>query len=61
MKKKTGAIPKVKTCHMFIRPDLHAEIKRLAAKEGKKLRFYTNEFMEWAIGYKNFLDSQSTK
>jgi hypothetical protein len=47
---------KQKTKHIFIRPDLHSLIKEQAAKEGKKIQFFTNELIEWAIGYKKFLD-----
>jgi predicted DNA-binding protein len=47
-----------KTAHMFICPDLHARLKEQAKSEGKKLRYFTNELIEWAIDYKNFLSKK---
>jgi hypothetical protein len=46
---------KIKTKHIFVRPDIHEKIKESAKLSGKKIQHFTNELIEWGLEYQKFL------
>ena len=44
--------------HIFIRNDVHARVKELSKKEGKKIQYLVNELLDAGIEYKKFLSQR---